>query len=337
MTDRAAAARPRPGALRWCPAWPPTGWPGRRYRLVRKRRPAASERLVPGRTPPLRLRSPFQSARAHRLGVSVFSRSRYPITTGLRCDKRSAHLFSITARHVDNSSFLCMHRMWLALSQVKGPVRARPGSGIPSISTARPQARGRCAQVIHMFAHTPQESSPLAGGQAAAEYRAGARVLGKHADREDLVRAQTRPPAKATTGARRLKDRTPAHPPPARPAWQGGLRAHRFSASCLSSRRSRPKTSPVLSLDPDHHGKRSGGYQARRSRRQTFLPDRIRQGPSMYEMEGPRPASPHPLASCLAWPTPRAARRGQVPARGTGLPVPPHVPGCPQVVPVSER
>ena len=49
----------------------------------------------------------------------------------------------------------------------------------------------------------------------------------------------------------------------------------------------------------------------------------------MYEMEGPCPASPRWLASCPALPTPRAARRGQVPAQGTGLPAPPTFPGSP--------
>jgi hypothetical protein len=91
--------------------------------------------------------------------------------------------------------------------------------------------------------------------------------------------------------------------------------------------------------DPGHHGWPSGGcgvpVQARASR-----PGRIRQGPSMYEMEGPCPASPHRLVSCLALPTPRAARRGQVPARGAGLPAPPTFPGPPggrpQVMPVSD-
>ena len=56
---------------------------------------------------------------------------------------------------------------------------------------------------------------------------------------------------------------------------------------------------------------------------------RIRHGPSMYEMEGPCPASPHRLASCPALPTPRAARRGQVPVRETSLPAPPTFPGSP--------
>ena len=40
----------------------------------------------------------------------------------------------------------------------------------------------------------------------------------------------------------------------------------------------------------------------------TFLPGRIRQGPSMYEMEGPCAASPRP-AGQLAWSSPRATRR----------------------------
>jgi hypothetical protein len=66
-----------------------------------------------------------------------------------------------------------------------------------------------------------------------------------------------------------------------------------------------------------------------------FRPGRIRQGPSMYEMEGPCPASPHQLASCLAWPIPRAARRGQVPARGPVSRLLPRSRGRPQVVPVS--
>jgi hypothetical protein len=61
----------------------------------------------------------------------------------------------------------------------------------------------------------------------------------------------------------------------------------------------------------------------------TFQAVRIRQGPSMYEMEGPCPASPRWLASRPALPTPRAARRGQVPAQGTGLPAPPTFPGLP--------
>jgi hypothetical protein len=56
---------------------------------------------------------------------------------------------------------------------------------------------------------------------------------------------------------------------------------------------------------------------------------RIRQGPSMYEMEGPCPASPHQAGQLAGLPVPRAARRCQVPARGAGRPAPPTFPGRP--------
>jgi hypothetical protein len=42
----------------------------------------------------------------------------------------------------------------------------------------------------------------------------------------------------------------------------------------------------------------------------TFLPGRIRHGPSMYEMEGPCPASPRRLASCLVFAALRAPPAG---------------------------
>ena len=54
---------------------------------------------------------------------------------------------------MDNSRFLCMHRVWVALSQVKGLVMGAAGGGIHSISTAYAQARRCCAQVVHMFVH----------------------------------------------------------------------------------------------------------------------------------------------------------------------------------------
>jgi hypothetical protein len=63
---------------------------------------------------------------------------------------------------VDNSGFLCLHRMRLALSQVRALSRLQPGSGIPSISTAYAQAWRHCAQVIHMFVHR-QHGRPAHG------------------------------------------------------------------------------------------------------------------------------------------------------------------------------
>ena len=127
----------------------------------------------------LALALPSQSARAHRLEVSVFSRSRYRITAGYTCDKHSGHLSSIATRHVDNSGFLRMHRTRLALSQVKALPWAPPGGGIPSISTVNAQAKCRCAQVIHIFVHSQHVRSPLAvlAGSTWSARRCGAYVI----------------------------------------------------------------------------------------------------------------------------------------------------------------
>jgi hypothetical protein len=66
-----------------------------------------------------------------------------------------------------------------------------------------------------------------------------------------------------------------------------------------------------------------------------FLLDRIRQGPSMYEMEGPCPASPHRLASCLALPGPRAAAGARYPCEAPVSRLLPRSRGRPRAVPVS--
>jgi hypothetical protein len=55
---------------------------------------------------------------------------------------------------VDNSVFFSVHKAWMALSQVKALLRARPGNTIPSISPMSAQARRRFAQVIHMVVHS---------------------------------------------------------------------------------------------------------------------------------------------------------------------------------------
>ena len=53
-----------------------------------------------------------------------------------------------------NLSFLSLHRACITISQVDALLWARPGGGIPSISTGCAQARDRCAQDIHMVVHT---------------------------------------------------------------------------------------------------------------------------------------------------------------------------------------
>lgn len=123
-----------------------------------------------------------------------------------------------------------MHRAWPALSQVKALSRVRPGSGIPSISTAHAQAQCCCAQVIHMFVHSQQVSSPLGAGR---QQPISARCLRDRASRSD-----------AGLPARRdeiMQERGPRMP------WvraAAGIRG--FRAYCLRSRRCCVGTSPVL-------------------------------------------------------------------------------------------
>ena len=68
----------------------------------------------------------------------------------------------------------------------------------------------------------------------------------------------------------------------------------------------------------------------------TFLPGRIRHGPSMYEMEGPCPASPRRLASCLVFAARRALPAGaRYPREGPVSRLLPRSRRRPRVVPVS--
>ena len=140
---------------------------------------------------------------------------------------------------------------------------------------------------------------------------------------QDLRPSDPSDPAGQTLLARRG---TQPCGPALRPSCTGLLPARRLPRSRPPGR-GRPRTRRCCVLTPDRRGWHSGvaGVPALAK---TFLPGRIRQGPSMYEMEGPCPASPRLLASCLVFAAPRAARRGQVPARA-GLPAPPTFPGSP--------
>lgn len=88
----------------------------------------------------------------------------------------------------------------------------RPGSGIPSISTAYAQARCRCAQVIHMFVHRQQEGSPvawLAGSSRSARRcsraRPAGRMRGSGPGRDEIA------PGRQLPDDRRQEERQPAH------------------------------------------------------------------------------------------------------------------------------
>ena len=72
--------------------------------------------------------------------------------------------------------------------------------------------------------------------------------------------------------------------------------------------------------DPDHRGRHSRACRSTGPAK-TFLPGRIRQGPSMYEMEGPCPASPRPVGQLAGFadaarrpPGPGTRARGRSPS-----------------------
>jgi hypothetical protein len=218
-----------------------------------------------------------------------------------------------------------------ACGQFQFPVHAQRAAGaLPGKGPIRDAARQRNPQHFHrartgsvplrtshphICAQPAGTRSSCRAGQAAGQRARG--CVTRPARRTARFRARSRVRSAQGGGPRMPAALSPG-------GGRGGSRAYR-----LRSWRGRPWASPVLSAGtPGHRGWHSGAcgvpVQAR-----AFRPGRIRQGPSMYEIEGPRPASPRRLASCPASPTPRAARRGQVPARRASLPAPPPFPGSP--------
>ena len=124
-------------------------------------------------------------------------------------------------------------------------------------------------------------------------------------------------------GARPVTVR-PALPQPRPGTRRAGPIDRRVSAAAQ-----RPGPYPVMTADQSRWRIPAVARRAVAVLAKPFRPGRIRQGPSMYEMEGPCPASPHRLASYLALLAQHATRRGQAPVRGTGLPAPPTFPGSP--------
>jgi hypothetical protein len=275
----------------------------------RTSRPAVSERLVcPGRrVPPLRL-LPFQRRPGSLSLVGVLSPSPRQITTGLTRDKRSAHLLTLAARHVDNSSFLRMHRVRLALSQVNALSWVRPGRGIPSISTGYAQDRRRCTQLIHMFVHRLQGSSRLTrSGSARRCLRARPSAPGREAPGPGLDEIAEKADIRMLGIGRGPRPRC-GQAAPAAPLVTPSQR-------CRSRKL---KVDTLVRRPPDSAAdRRSATAESGKA-------------PPCMRWRGlarPRRAKP---ASWLASLAPRAARRCQIPVRGTGFPAPPRFPGSPQ-------
>ena len=191
---------------------------------------------------------------------------------------------------------------------VTRPARRTPGPGVDEIVPGRRAPMAAAALPDNRLTYSPPAGRPHPGRL---------RVCSPLTRHHGLRRTPRSDPARARLPTRRAC--TPAA----------------FALACLRSRRSRSRTPPVLG-----HDRGSSRWRIPGGRRRAvpapvlvlgiaFRPGRTRQGPSMYEMEGPCPASPPRLASCPALPAPRAARRGQVPVRETSLPAPPTFPGSP--------
>ena len=190
---------------------------------------------------------------------------------------------------------------------VTRPARRTPGPGVD--------------EIVH------ERRAPMAAAAALPDNRL---TYSPPAGRPHPGRRRVRSPLTRHHGLRQTPRSDPAR---ARLPMRRACTPAAFALACLRSRRSRSRTPPVLG-----HYRGSSRWRIPGGRRRAvpapvlgiaFRPGRIRQGPSMYEMEGPCPASPRRLASCPALPTPRAARRGQVPMRETSLPAPPTFPGSP--------
>jgi hypothetical protein len=295
---------------------------------------------------------PVQGAGAHRVWFRSFHRPG-PKSQPDKHAVNVRHIYEISRRAVWTiPDFLFIHRARVVFSQSAALLRAGPGSGIPSISTPRAQVQCRCPQVIHMLMHATPFSSPAAG--LAASSRSASRGL---RDMRGTPDARTRhvgdrPRSRPTVVTAAVQDKRAGYPPPAclpvtssqpvraarrrcaqvrRPVTVRRNRSHKRErdtpAPPATGLGSQPRASPLRGRGPGSSRLPLQRLPACPAGATPFRLARIRQGPSMYEMEGPCPASPQRTASCLAVPAPRAARRGQVPVRETGLPAPPTFPG----------
>ena len=199
---------------------------------------------------------------------------------------------------------------------------SRPGSVAPTTADAGALGRRRLAAfLVHWPAGRQQASQQHLTRARARE--AGAEILDHHSQPclfQLLHRARPSGPAgdaaRATTRHPVLRASTPtvlhrSAAGAAAPALQP--RAARDLARALRDRRSSRLASRRLPAVPAWQ-RRSGL--------------RIRQGPSMYEMEGPCPASPRQAGQLAGLARHRAPPAGAgYPREETGLPAPPAFPG----------
>ena len=316
MTDRAAA--PRPGYAR-CP-----GGASAAYMSCRAVTGRHEDRGLPQRAPGLSRCTCAASAACplpllKRPGLTVcgfiYRRFRPRITAGYICGKRSAYLCVIAAWRVDSFAFFSVHKAWIALSQVKALLRARPGNTIPSISPMCAQARRRFTQVIHMVMHSKAcntFSCRLAGSVA------GLARGGRHPGRgSGLGLDDIAPDGEHRMLGAHLQDRRPRVPrclpavtlivilPAARPRYAQAARARRRRrwpppARTATSRAGgagpllscsvadhRPTTADAEALAPGGVSARDGAAPSLRGSRDY----RLRLGAATRE---PRPARPDP-------------------------------------------
>ena len=229
----------------------------------------------------------------------------------------------------------------------RGPHR-RPGSAAghrPATADAGALARRRLAAFPYPVQRGPAASRSAALTRARAQ-EAGRKILDHHS--QPCLGPSHYCTAPSEIPGRPIRDLRPSGP-----AGQTLLARRRGTRSCgLALRRSctgllparrlrrsgpaRPRgPRPCSVVTPGRRGWHYGGCR-RAGLAKTFLPGRIRQGPSMYEMEGPYPASPRQAGQLAG--LAGAARRPPGPGTRARRPVSRLLPrsrGQPQVVPVS--
>ena len=171
---------------------------------------------------------------------------------------------------------------------------------------ARAQSPPALALRLRHHGHEPEREAPVPNRRpgSVADHRPATAMPGHWPPEASLLATARHPVLRARTLA----------------VLHGSVADAAALAITASGPARRPGDAPLLGRTPDHRGRHSavaGGAGPGN----TFLP---------AESGGPRRAG-----WPVAWSSPRAARRGQVPARGAGLPAPPAFPASPRVVLVS--